>query len=103
MFDPGSVKLRRGRFCLFPSSMIDTVSAFRWCPPNRMKLKAERQAICLALHATHGNKSEAATPPSGLQDSVPQDEALRYRGREIPGLVTVAETVADSSAERLRA
>src|SRR6266446_5784196 len=45
----------------------------------------------------HAREQErgGATPPSGLQDSVPQDEALRYPVREIPGLVTVA----DSSAE----
>ena len=27
---------------------------------DRAAAEAERQAICLALHATHGNKSEAA-------------------------------------------
>ena len=66
---------------------------------DRAAAEAERQAICLALHATAGEQERGSSaPPGGLQDLAPQDEALQYRGRGISGVVTRAEISARDCA-----
>src|SRR5439155_12806451 len=57
----------------------------RW--PGRRRGGAPGDPSGLASHAGEQERG-GATPPSGLQDPTPQDKALRYRGRSVPGVVT---------------
>ena len=66
---------------------------------DRAAAEAERQAICLAPHATRGNKSEATRLLRVDYKTLHlKTKRYRYRGRGIPGVVTRAEISAKDCA-----